>query len=369
MRKTLFKWHSYAALVAMLPIFIISITGSILVFKVEIDSLLRPEHMRVDHVGAQPRVSLDTLMTNVLDTHTGYELGGWELFHDNYRSDAGYLIKHGTEEWSKIYVNQYTGELLSQPQTMEHYITDWLLELHYTFLLHNQGIVVGFIVALVMLFLGVSGIIIYRRFWAKFFTLRYKAVRRILFSDIHKMIGIVSSPVLIILAITGGYWNISLLLHEYVEHAGKEHFLITEPLHSETISFETLRLQARQEIDGFSAGYLSMPHEPDSYITYWGDVPNKNPFSSEYSSTVTFDKDEGKLVSKIDVRESGFSHVFVDSFRKLHFGYFGGLVTRIIWCVLGLMPVVLAFTGFYLYWQRTRQRKRAKVSRQELQVS
>ena len=43
MRKTLFKIHSWIALIAIIPLIVISITGSVLVFKSEIDGLLMPE--------------------------------------------------------------------------------------------------------------------------------------------------------------------------------------------------------------------------------------------------------------------------------------------------------------------------------------
>ncbi|WP_144212371.1 PepSY-associated TM helix domain-containing protein [Shewanella donghaensis] len=369
MRKTLFKWHSYGALVAMLPLLIISITGSILVFKVEIDSLLRPAHMLVNASDTSPRVNLDTLMATTLKANPSFELGGWELFDDKQRSDAAYLIKRGTEDWSKVYINQYSGDLLSEPQSMDHYITDWLLELHYSFLLHTNGAIVGFVAALMMLFLGISGIILYRRFWAKLFTLRFKAVRRILFSDIHKFIGILSSPILIVMAITGGYWNIAGILHEVNEHADGEHIYITAPLHSPDISFEALRLQSSTEIESYRAGYLAMPHEPDRQISFYGEVDSNNPLNSEYASMVKFDRATGSLISKQDIREAGFLMVFLDSFRKLHFGYFGGLISRIIWCIVGLMPVLLGFTGLYLYWTRRSLKQASKRSRQLTAVS
>jgi uncharacterized iron-regulated membrane protein len=66
MSKKLFKWHSYTALSTLLPLLIISITGSILVFKVELDSLLRPAHMLVNPAPDAARVSLDSMMSTVL---------------------------------------------------------------------------------------------------------------------------------------------------------------------------------------------------------------------------------------------------------------------------------------------------------------
>lgn len=369
MRKTLFKWHSYGALIAMLPLLIISITGSILVFKVEIDSLLRPAHMLVDASATTPRVSLDTLMDTMLSANSDYELGGWEIFDDKSRSDAGYLIERGTENWFKVYINQYNGQLLSEPQTLTHYLTDWLLELHYSFLFHVAGASVALIVGCIMLFLGISGIILYRRFWVKLFTLRFNAVRRILFSDIHKFIGILSSPVLIIVALTGVYWNFIGIQHELSEHADGEHYLVSAPRHSPSISFEALMQQTEAEITSYKAGYLTMPFEPGRDITFYGEVDSSNPFNSEYASFVSFDRTTGKLLAKQDIRQASTLTVFLDSFRKLHFGYFGGLLSRIIWCIIGLMPLILGFTGLYLYWHRRQQRVKSAQNRRQQVVS
>lgn len=199
-------------------------------------------------------------------------LAGWELFDDNARSDTAYAIKKHTDTWYKIYIDQYNGDILSSPETMEHYITDWLLELHYAFLLHFNGSIIGAIVGLLMLFLGVSGIILYRGFWRKLFTLRLHAAKRILFSDIHKFIGIVTSPIFILISFTGVYWNLSIIVHKTVEHSFEEpHPAITAPYHAPNISFEALRQDASVVIDSFEATYLAIPNEPKMDITFfWG---------------------------------------------------------------------------------------------------
>ncbi|MDT0583599.1 MULTISPECIES: PepSY-associated TM helix domain-containing protein [Alteromonadaceae] len=374
MRKTLFKWHSYLALIAMIPVLVISITGSILVFKVEIDSLLRPHHMVVnptitDTSQTTQRLALDDLMSRIQATYPDYILSGWELFgtddnaviEEHGRSDTAYAIKKNTETWFKIYINQYTGEILSEPKHMEHYITDWLLELHYAFLLHFSGTVIGAIFGLILLFLGISGIILYRKFWRKLFTLRWGSAKRILFSDVHKMVGIFSSPVLIIIAFTGVYWNISIVLHEVLEHGFEEaHPAITEPYHAETISFESLRENASMQIDSFRATYLAIPNEPKMDITFFGEVDTPNPLISQYASMVTYHHKTGDLVMASDIRDTGFLRKFDDSTRKLHFGYFAGIWSKIVWCIIGISPVILMITGLIMYLIRRQPKRKAR---------
>lgn len=369
MRKSLFKWHSYLALFAMLPVLIVSLTGSLLVFKVEIDSLLRPHHMEVNANKASSRVNLDDMMTAITQTYPKHTLAGWELFDDKSRSDTAYVIKKGTDTWFKIYIDQYSGELLSEPAHMEHYITDWLLELHFAFLLHFNGTIIGVIIGLIMLFLGISGIILYRGFWRRVFTLRLKAARRILFSDIHKLVGIIASPIFILISFTGVYWNLSIILHEVLEHGlEEEHVYITEPYHSSNISFEALRLDTSNQIPRYQPFYLAIPNEPGMDITFFGKVDTPNPFISQYASRVTYSRESGELVTAYDIRDASIWAMLDDSTRKLHFGYFAGIWSKVIWCIIGLSPVLLAITGLIMYLLRRSPKKsrRARTYTQKL---
>ncbi len=357
MRKKLYKWHSFGALIAILPLFIISITGSILVFKVELDSLLMPEKMTVDSGSPMQRMSLDSLMSTVKSQYSSYEIGSWEIFDDHQRTDTAYLIQHQSNDWFKLYINQYTGELLSTPVGLSDDLTDWLLDLHFKLLLETNGMFLGAIVSLLLLFLGISGIILYRNFWSNFFTLRFKQAKRIFFSDLHKMVGISSSPIIIILAFTGAYWNISEVVHEVSEHIIEEPYIINKTLYNQSLSIQQLHDNNKNHIKDFQATYLLMPYEPKMNITFYGKVDSGNPLNSNYSSTVTFDKESGKMLVAQDVRSASGLHVTVDSFRKLHFGHFAGLTSKVIWCTLGLSPVLLAISGLYLYWYRNRNRK------------
>lgn len=358
MKKSLHKWHSLSALFAMLPILIISITGSILVFKVEIDTWLMPEKMSVEASQDDQRLSLDFLIEQVKKENPKYEVGTWEIFDNKSRSDTAYLIERGTTNWTKVYLNQYSGDMLSTPVPLSHDLTDWLLDLHYKFLLETKGMFVGSIVSLVLLFLGISGIVLYRKFWRYFFTLRVKLATRIFFSDLHKMVGISASPVLLILAFTGAYWNISLVIHEVVEHAIEEPHIMTAPMHNNALSIQALYESTHSELDSFTATYLVLPFEPKGHITFYGKVNTKNPLASEYANYVVFDKNTGEKTFTQDIRTAGSITIFEDTFRKLHFGYFAGLPSKILWCVLGLSPLILAFTGLYLYWFRRRNKNK-----------
>ncbi|MDC9527022.1 PepSY-associated TM helix domain-containing protein [Pseudoalteromonas sp. Angola-30] len=368
MRKTLFKIHSWVALIALIPLLVISITGSVLVFKSEIDGLLMPDSHFVVQQQAN-RLPIDTLITKTQKTYPEYVVGSWEIFNDD-TADRVYLIKRGTEDWYKFHLDQYTGNILSEPVGTSHYFTDWFLDLHYTFLLNDlkslpgqTGTVLGFFFAVFFLVLGITGLIIYRKFWQRLFSVRWRATLQIVLSDIHKMTGVIGSPIIIILAITGGYFNGAVWYHEVIEHAEEEHFVLTKNLYNEEISFQQVLDDSQKQIPTFNGTFLVMPLEPDENITLFGEVDTSNPLASEYANTVTYNKLTGEHMANWDIREVGVGWQVIDSFRKLHFGYFAGLISKIIWCVIGLSPVWLGGTGFYLWFTRRKRKKQSQKNR------
>ena len=362
MRKKIFKLHSYMALVAMLPLLLITLTGALLVFKFEIDSLLMPEAVTLPHGQDAVRQDLSQLLHTINADFPDYELGSWELFYDGHEADRIYLIRKGTEDWFKVYFDPYDGKALSQPVGLYSDLTDWLLDLHYTLLLndlfHSQpflGLLVALAAALFMVFLGITGLIIYRRFWRKFFTLKWTDKTVTNMRHLHRLIGIWSSPVLLILGITGAYFNLMEYLEEAEEHAAAP-YLMTERLYNDELDVQSMLEDSTTRIAGFHPTYLLMPYEPGFGITYYGEVPTANPLASSYGSTVTYDSHSGEFLHSYDIREAGFGWNLVDSFRALHFGNFGGLVSKLIWCLTGIGLSAMAVTGFCMWFNRRRKR-------------
>tara|TARA_Y100001963_G_scaffold92255_1_gene127014 strand:- start:1437 stop:2558 length:1122 start_codon:yes stop_codon:yes gene_type:complete len=373
MRKTLHKWHGWLGIIFMIPFLLICLTGSILVFKKEIDSVLLPDVATLAPSDA-PRLPYDTLKDRVNEQLPDYEIGSWEIFpagHDE--ADRVFVIKEGTDVWHKVHLNPYTGELQSQPTEPSHYLTDWLVELHYTLLLNDiewlefsfatehLGLLIGLTLGLFLLFMGVSGLIMYRRFWARFFTLRWNQRMLVVFSDLHKMAGTFASPVLLVLGITGVYYNGLIFYEEWTEHGGgQEHHIMTERLYSDEVNIDTLVADSRERIDGFKPTYLLFPFEPELPFTVFGRAPTANPLLSNYGSVSNYDAQSGDYLSTYNLNEQGVGMKTLDSFRRLHFGTWGGLAVKIWYSFVGVLPLLLAITGTYIWWQRRNKRARRR---------
>jgi len=351
------------ALVAFLPLLVICVTGSVLVFKHELDSLLQHSEVRVEP-GSRQRMGLDALEASLHRHFPEHEIVGWALFEDPGRADLVYTIRQGSDEWNYALVNQYNGEILRPPMSLTHYLSDWLLELHFTLLLGDWGTLLTGLLSVLLCLLGITGFVLYRGFWKRFLTLRWNARLIVYFSDLHKMTGIVSAPVLLIVGFTGAWWNLTHFAHEMEEHAqGAGHYRMSGRLYSDTFSLQGLLEDSGVRISGFEARYISFPWEPGRNIIFWGEVGANNPLLSQYASSVAYNAQSGEHLGSGDIREAGLGSKVLDSYRRLHFGNFAGIASKLLWSLIGLSPLLLSLTGLYLWYQRRDKRRAARLKR------
>lgn len=353
MKRRLFFLHSWLGLVAGLGLILIGLTGSVLVFKDELDGVLFPEMVKVDPAGRE-RLSFDALLASARSGVPGYEVLGWDKASAPDRADLAYVVKHGTDKWQGITVNPYTGDVLAQPMDREDTITGWMLSLHYSFLADHTGEFIAGMCAALLCFLGITGVWLYRGFWKTLFTLRWGRSARIFFSDFHKMVGITSVAFNLILGFTGAWWNLGHLIgHLFDEQApdGTGPQMITQSYYSSAITMDSLTRKAQEQIPGFSTSFISLPSAPKLGITLYGQSGGGF-LTSPYGSTVMFDQETGAVTAVKDLRKAGAWAKIEDTFRPLHYGNFGGLPVKILWSLGGLTPGVLAVTGFLMWWKR-----------------
>jgi uncharacterized iron-regulated membrane protein len=359
MKRRLFFLHSWLGLIAGLGLILIGMTGSVLVFKDELDGVLFPEMLKVDPAGRE-RLSYDALLASAKQAVSGYEVMGWDKASAPDRADLAYVVKHGTDTWQGITVNPYTGDVLGKPMDREETITGWMLSLHYSFLADHTGELIAGICAALLCLLGITGVWLYRGFWKTLFTLRWGRSARIFFSDFHKMVGISSVAFNLILGFTGAWWNLGHLIGHLLEeeHAEEEPHRITQSYYSSALSMDGLTKKAEEKIPGFSTSYISLPSDAGLGITLYGQA-GEGFLTSPYGSTVLFDQQTGEVKEFQDLRKAGTWAKFEDSFRPLHYGTFGGLPVKILWCIGGLTPGILAVTGFIM-WRKRRNPTRKK---------
>lgn len=352
--KTLWKWHAWLGLVAGLPLLVIALSGSVLVFKDELNAVLVPQEVLVTPSSGGEELGLEERLAVLQEQLPDHEVTGWAFYDAAERADFVYVIERGDSEWLHVFQDPYTGELLSRPARTESKITGWVLMLHYTFLGGHIGMAVCGVLAVLLCLLGITGILIYRRFWVGFLTFRWRTSLRLLSGNLHKRVGLVSAPVLLLLGLTGGWWNIAHVVEE-IRHgvAGEEHEpVVTKRLYASDLPLDRLAGVATRRLPGFQINYLSFPWQEGGAVRFFGSFADDHPLRSPYHSTVSFDAATGEPLGHQHIGDTSLWQQTYDTFGPLHYGTFGGLATRILWCVLGSAPAFLALSGFVVWWKR-----------------
>jgi uncharacterized iron-regulated membrane protein len=363
MRKRLWQLHSWLGLVAGLGLVVIGLTGSLLVFHEELETLFNPALVRVEPVAAG-RLPLDTLLAHAQRQLPNHEITGWLVQHDasHHLADQLYVIRHGRKEWLIATLDPFTGKLLASPRLGTSTLTGWLLELHYTFLADHTGTFIAGLFAVMLCLLGITGVWVYREFWKHLLTFRWRRGARLLFSDLHKFVGITSVAFNLILGFTGAYWNLTHVIGEW-KNGEPEQAKFEHRLYAATLSLDALVRDAAVRLPGFRANFISLPSDPAApAVTLWGAVEPREFLRAPYGSTVVYDPQTGAHRSTTDLRTAGWWPRVVDTFTPLHYGTFGGLPVKILWCLGGLAPGVLAVTGFILWRLRRRGARRPAMT-------
>lgn len=358
-KQAIWRTHSVLGLIAGLGLLIIGLTGSLLVFSKEIDGLLRPEIVHVEAPAGAERLPMSDLVGRMAASFPGHQLMGWVPAAEPTDSDRVWMkLPEEDEHWLSAHIDPYSGKVLSRPAESTETFTGWILELHYTLLADHVGLAVAGIFALFLFLLGVTGVWLYRDFFRNFFRLRWKSSTRILFSDLHKFVGINSVVFNLILGFTGAWWNLSHVIGHLVEEHPEEGVVAAAPPDpAQWASIDDLLADASGRIEGgFRANYLGFPQAPENAFYFYGEHGDAGVLRSPHGSMVSYSVD-GTFREASDIREGSLWAQIYDSFVPLHFGTFGGWPVRVLWCLGGLAPGILAVSGFLIWRGRHRKEK------------
>jgi uncharacterized iron-regulated membrane protein len=348
MNKRLWQIHSYMGLIAGLGLLVIGLTGSLLVFPNQLEEAAQPG-MFLAKSKLSIRLPLDVLVKGVEKNLPDHEISSWAFASEPRAVDWVFVVKHGRRERRLVTVNPYTGAILGGPMDGSRTVVGWLMELHYTFFARTIGILLAGILAVLLCILGLSGFWIYHDFWSNFIRLRWRASRKIFLSDLHKAVGISSLAFQLILGFTGAYWNIPSAIRQF--HFGNGLPPEFPARHwSRNISLDALLQRARDALPGFDPVFIGFPAAAGAAIQILGHVGS--PFRGDYGSVVTFDPQSGAVKGTREIRKADLWTQITDTFRPLHYGTFGGIFIKLLWCAGGLTPGLLAITGFLIWRQR-----------------
>ncbi|WP_449400164.1 PepSY-associated TM helix domain-containing protein [Chryseobacterium wanjuense] len=381
------KLHLWFGLSIGFIVFIVAATGTMYVFKDEIQGVLRKDavYVKGETITEKP-LSIDVLREKVsLEINEKYPISSVEIPLDKNKSYEFLYYEKDKKAWNYfdevkinklIYVNQYNGQILGV-YNEKYDLFPILKAIHWSLLLKSDWgkYVVGIPVILFIIML-ITGIILWwpknkktgkGRFW--FNWKNVKTWKRKNY-DLHRILGFYASFVALLLSLSGIYFaypwiknifNITLSgsfeLPKEKEIKSPDSLSLKNNLVFDLTAQETRKLYAgsssfRIPLNGKNKKGKELKNIP---VTVYGE---DGKFAIRHQ--VVFDKYSGKLLSNKPHQELNNAEKYANANYDIHTGSYFGLVGKIIWFLAGLICTSLPVTGF-LVWLGKKKKKGIKT--------
>lgn len=367
--RTLHTWHAWTGLISGVNVLILSLTGSLLVFVHELHEAIGPEipvTIEADP-GLYADLPLQPLVSAMRAEYPDAQPGTLGIPDpvaaadepDEFLYFFEVFPKEGGEE-TEFFFDPLDGRYAEASDEVD--IPAWIWHLHADLFSGLPGrIVLGF-VGIALLFSTITGLMIYSPFMKglAFATIRRNVNPRLAFADVHKLIGITTLLFNMLMAVTGILLTLGQLLinvYSYEVIRGLEP--VEVPNGTVMVDVDRVLASAR---DNF-------PEKHVRWITFPGGIQGEHHFVAfAYERTFFLSRIPyvcliNAYTARVDLTvDLPWYITMIYVAVPLHFGDFGGLALRIVYCVFGLATGVLSVTGFVMfYFKRRRQGGRSQA--------
>lgn len=352
LRRVLFFCHLWIGLLLGLYFVLMGLTGSVLAFRHPIDAALDSHLLKV--TPGPTRVSLDELVASARAAHPQSPPTRLEFFDDPSRSVA--VMVAGTPI-RNVLIDPYTGRALGERDPDASFV-GWVYALHRNLLLKNPGHTWNAYAALVVTWLLISGLWLW---WPKTrgqLRVRLKVAKgtslKRRMHDLHNVFGIYSLPLLLVVVLTG-------VTFEFKKPVGEAVYRLTgspkDPKPAKpkgkgpSLPLQTLLVSAEAAAPGRTS-FVFLPSKRSPTFRIIRELPGGE--SLRRRANVAVDPATGEVLRVEGVTPST-GKLVTEAFAPIHFGHWGGIVSRLLQVLLGLVPLGLFVTGVF----KTVARKRS----------
>lgn len=372
--------HLWLGLLSSVIVFVVCLTGCLYAFKNQVIDFTNRDKVYISETSAQGK-NPDLIQSELMKQNK--ELTSLLLPNDKNRS---YLIGYRENQLDKsAYYNQYTGEILGQPEVGSGRFFEVILDIHRNLMMGNAGRQLLGAGVLMFCVLLVSGLILWLPKKLKFlkqgltvmFTAKFQRVNY----DLHNTLGFYTFLILFFIAVTGLYITYPWVKNGLIvslggssidniskdKDSGDDAFggLLEDMLQKQD---EKKNLKNSQSASIDKILQLADQHLPYSAVTSI-ELPNKdNPryvviktntqnfLGMTLPDEVTFDK-TGNFKTKELFSDRPLNKQFTELAKPLHTGEIMGLPSIILYFIVSLIGCSLPVTGFLIWWHRFRKMK------------
>lgn len=380
------KLHLWFGLSVGLIVFIVSLSGTMYVFKNEIQNQLRKEaiYVKAETVTQQP-LSIEVLKEKItLELNEKYPVSSVEIPLDKSKSYKFLFYEKDKKAWNYfdevkinklIYVNQYNGNILGI-YNEKYDLFPILKSIHWSLLLKSDWgkYVVGIPVVLFIIML-ITGIILW---WPKNkkmrkgrFSFEWKNVKtwKRKNYDLHNVLGFYASFIALLMSLSGLYFAypwvknaFNFALSGSLELPKEKTIKSPDSLLAKNKSVFDLTILQTQKIYSKSSSFRIPLNGKNKKGKELENIPvttyGKDGRYSERNQ-LFYDKYSGKLLLNKPHQKLTNAEKYVNANYDVHVGSYFGIFGKILWFVTGLVCTSLPVTGFWVWWgKRKKQGKK-----------
>ncbi|HXH41613.1 MAG TPA: PepSY-associated TM helix domain-containing protein [Thermoanaerobaculia bacterium] len=345
MRKLLLTLHLYGTLIAGIFVVILGLTGSILAFESQLDRLFNPSLFDIAPQPAAP-LPLPRLAAAVRQRFPSSSVEGFIL---PQHPDSAHIVY--INSGAAVFVNGYTGAILGTRRGPT--LLTRIHQIHTHLLAGKIGEMIMAVAAIVMLFLVVSGVIL----WWKYrkVTIKWNAsLFRVMF-DVHNAAGILSAIFLLLLSLTAiaiafdnpiARWSYKATGTKPIPRSIPS----TQRSGAATVDPDEVLRIAKAAEPGAAPLAIDYPEDTkDSYTVRMRFPEDRTPGGRSW---VCVDQYSGKVLVAQSSRTAPLPVRAELMNRQIHTGDVFGTPSRIVMSASSLLVVLQAFSGVVMWWKR-----------------
>jgi uncharacterized iron-regulated membrane protein len=370
-RKAVFQIHLWTGIGVGLYIFVIGLTGALLVFRSEMQHAAYPQFFEIADA-AGPRADIGIVLQEFRNAYPDQPISGIDTPSATRQTFLTYVLNDG--RYVAVFAHPVTAEVLGELPT-DSFVSR-LQDLHFELLGGETGRTLNGVGAICLILMAMTGLMIW---WPGIASWRRairvdlsKSWKRLTF-DLHSSVGIWMWALVLIWGISGVYFIFSREFRAIVN--------AVSPITSAPVVASNPALKGSREPLTVTAFVEKARHaSPDSELVRIL-LPASDPSTSSGSPRSTsrddrapfivtmthpglsraeddqgvslyFDQFSGELLQTWDAVPRTAGDRFMAILAPLHIGLFGGMTVKILWAIFGLAPAVLFATGSLMWWNR-----------------
>ena len=358
--RLFFDWHSWLGVLSGLLLFVVCWGGTFATLSHELDWLVNPAQ-RVA-VSGELR-SPEDFHKAVADAYPNAQIQTiYAPRYANFAAEVG--IRDENKLAKRVYVDPYTLKIRGEGPRLN--IQRYLRDFHRRLFTGSFGFYLICLASVPLLGSLITSLYFYKRWWRRFFEFRSARTVRTFVSNLHRISGLWAIWFVIIISVTGTWYLFERIRTIY----GDEFFAYSDAIPSAVVPIPMLDYESEHAMPFSALLQIAREERPDIDIAYVSTNRNGYFYVVGQTDNLLVRNRANKIYLLPSTGEIVYSQYgenlnsywyWSNMADPLHFGNFGGLVTKLIWCFFGLVLSFLSLSGVWLFAKRLSRNTKQKA--------